>query len=187
MGCAQSASDSRHAPGVEPHVPSALESPLPHGHHLLAGLAKSLELEYGPCGEKGTVSTWMTLELEARPQAHLTELGTDLQACCAFVSAVESSVANREVTIESLRELWGCPGEIMPMPKGPVTLADLSCAAAPGAWHLRQHLPTGGTIEDGSEDNDSLDNDVDNDLDTMMQHAGDHSDTRPDGDGRYSQ
>merc|ERR1719453_517628 len=181
MGCAGSAPAIED--GLEPTVPAAqakalakkatVVPPFPTGHTLLAGLAKALDLEHGERQEKEAVSTWMTLELEARPKSHLEELGTDLQTCCAFVADVETAVREKCVSLEHLCELWGTP-EVKPRKQvvglGQVDLEKVNSEAASAANRQveRKLRPTGD------------DSDIDDDLSVDRDLGGEpNPDTRP--------
>ena len=184
MGCAAS---SPLEEGLEPTVPkpeakalakkALVAPPFPVGHTLLAGLAKALDLEHGGQAETGAVSTWMTLELEARPKSHLEELGTDLQTCCAFVADVEKGIKEKCVSLEHLCEIWGTP-QIKPRKQvvglGQVDLEQVQKASDQVERKMR---PT------GHRDDDS---DLDDDLSVDRDLGGEpHPDSRPGGDGRY--
>ena len=150
MGCAGSRLEDpggaylAPAPAGSGHDAALAVPPLPHGHHLLGGLARALELEYGTPNEAGAVATWVTLELEMRPTSHFDELGTDLRTCCDFCAAVERAVREKAVTTASLREKWGCRSErpLMSSPAGPVTLADVAPGSSPDSWRLRANVPS---------------------------------------------
>ena len=148
--------------------------PFPRGHQLLAHFAKALDMEHGNQQEKYAVSTYVTLELEARPSSHFARLGTDLATCVAFVADVERAVKEKCVTIEGLCELWGTP-EVKPKPQviGLAQLGDLDKVGAPG--ERSRARPTGG------DDGDSLDDDsVDRNLGGEPNIDG-----QAGGDGRY--
>ena len=137
--------------------------------------AKALDLEYGDAAEKEAISTWMTLELEARPKQHFDDMGTDLATCTRFVADVEKAVKEKCVTIETLCEKWGTP-EVKPKPKV-VSLGDVKgdISAQQQEQVPRRSQPTGA-------DGDSIDDDsIDRDL------GGEpNADGRPGGDGRYN-
>lgn len=199
MGCGGSRPEVP-APAAEPTLPGYATPPLPTGHHLLVGLAKALELEHGPANEVGAVSTWVTLELEARPSSHLTDLGTALQPCVDFVAVVEAAVKDKTVSVNDLRELWGCPPTEpkRPLPSGPVALSDVVMSGnSADSWRLKVDAPhaprefkTSATDKDGSPDDTSmaherdLDDDMDDDLDRMDDEP--NHDGLAGGDGRYS-
>lgn len=190
MGCASSRPASDRPPPGDAHDAERAKAlappPLPTGHKLLAGFAKALDLEFGPFNEKEAVSTWQILELEARPSSSFAELGTDLQTCLDFVAVVEKAVREKIVTIDSLREHWGCPGEAKPPPpSGPVTLADVSVDAEGGSWQLRADAAL-APKKRVDLDTDELDNDLDDSIDgDDGEHAGDDMDNLVDGDSRY--
>lgn len=183
MGCAASAPVLEE--GAAPTVPrkealalakkALVTPPIPLGHALLAGFAKALDLEYGDAAEKEAISTWMTLELEARPKQHFDDMGTDLATCTRFVADVEKAVKEKCVTIETLCEKWGTP-EVKPKPKV-VSLGDVKgdISAQQQEQVPRRSQPTGA-------DGDSIDDDsIDRDL------GGEpNADGRPGGDGRYN-
>jgi len=190
MGCASS---SPLDPGAEPTVPkkeaqalakkALVTPPFPPGHVLLSGFAKALDLEYGEQQEKEAISTWITLELEARPKEHFDDLGTDLQTCTTFVADVEKAVKEKCVTIELLCERWDTP-EVKPKHKV-VTLGDLKGNDISSQQQQQQQVerklkakPTGG-------DDDSLDDDDDLSVDRNL--GGEPNvDGKGGGDGRYS-
>ena len=61
------------------------------------------------------------------------EMGTELQTCLDFVTTIEAAVKANAVTIDSLREQWGCPAPESrrpPAPSGPVALADVVATSA---------------------------------------------------------
>lgn len=148
------------------------------GQKLLIGLAKSVELEH-KWNEAQAIETWMTLELEVRPKSQFEGMGTDLQTCLDFVKAVEKAVIAKTVTVEQLRELWGCPPETLNLPpKGPVSLADVS-------------LGTNGSIKfRGNKADGNTEDDVDDDDASDLSRANDQPVGNPDvlgvGDGRYT-
>ena len=161
MGC----SSSRPSDLPKPNAPLAaadVPPPFPFGHHLLVGLVRSLDLEHGPANEPGAVATWVTLELECRPTKDLVELNTDLKTCCDFVATIEKAIKEKAVTIDQLRERWGCPPSEFNLPKtpdGPVTLADVSMSA--GGFQLRDDRGGGGMNGDSDDEHfddvDSID------------------------------
>ena len=197
MGCASSRPPTDALPdaALQPHAlaqAALAPPPLPNTQQLLGGLAKALELEYGPPNEVGALSTWVTLELEARPGSHFVE--HSLQDCLDFVAAVESAVKAKAVTIDSLREHWGCPGEAVKRPaapSGPVALADVvAMGSSPDSWRLRADVPDQAKVphvaSSTADDADSMDDDDsrgDDERDML------HDDVNPDGfgagDGRY--
>ena len=201
MGCGGSRPNDLPEQAGAPVKPGLSTPPLPNGHHLLVGLAKALDLQEGTTNEAGAVETWVTLELEARPSEHLTELGTSLQPCIDFVAEVEAAVKNKTVTTAELREHWGCPSvepKRPPMPSGPVSLSDVTMTG-PDEWRLRPDAPRVKTVSatdnDGSHpDDDSSrlasdrDDDLDDDLDDLdddMRRDEPNPDGLGGGDGRY--
>lgn len=202
MGCAASApAGAALDAGAPPTAQSAAqaaalaEPPLPHTQQLLGGLAKALELEYGPPNEAGAVQTWVTLELEARPSSHFDEAGTSLQACLEFVAAVESAVKEKALTTDVLREKWGCPSEApRRQPSGPVDLADVVAggmgSGSADSWVMRAEVgdaPKKSHSSTADDDADSM-SDGDDSLRSerdVLPEDDDNPDGFAAGDGRY--
>lgn len=134
--------------------------PFPKNHKLLDGLARALDLEYGPRKEVESVNTWVMLELEMRPKQHFDDFGTDLETATAWARAVEAAVKENAVTMAQLREVWGLAAKVV----------DLASVRVDEKGKAKIVKPT------RADDDDSLDGDDPDPVDDGAAF----------GDGRYS-